>query len=147
MGEALMIPAGAWVLVADGRKALILQNEGSSRVTDLQTRKVLEAPDNPATSAQGTDAPPRVLSGTHRSAIEQTDWHQLAEDKFASDVVDSLGALHDAEPVKHLIIVAAPRTLAALRKCLPSKLRSLVTAEVDKDLTKHTVHDIQRLLG
>ncbi|MGL4813187.1 MAG: host attachment protein [Beijerinckiaceae bacterium] len=145
MGEALMIPAGAWVLVADGRKALLLRNAGSARIAELEMQEVLEAPDNPPNRDQGTDRAPRTQYGTRRSAIEQTDWHQQAEDRFAADAAAALEARHRADPAP-VILVAAPRTLAVLRAALPDTVRAAVAAEVAKTLTKHPVADIQRLL-
>jgi protein required for attachment to host cells len=42
--------------------------------------------------------------------------------------------------------VAPPPTLAALRKQLDGKTQQRVVAEVGKDLTKHPVPEIARLL-
>ena len=45
-----------------------------------------------------------------------------------------------------LIVVAPARTLAELRQRFSKELRATVMAELDKDLTKHPVHEIERLL-
>ncbi|MGH1591423.1 host attachment protein [Methylobacterium phyllosphaerae] len=139
----LMIPHGGYVIVADGRKVLVLLNEGHPLELDLQVRRVFEAPPNPPTRDQGTDKPPRVRLGDRRSAIEQTDWHELAERRFTDDVAQALDRL---EPVPALVVVAPQRTLAELRLALPERLRRSVIAEIDRDLTKHTVSEIQRHL-
>ncbi|WP_457104638.1 host attachment protein [Methylobacterium sp. P5_C11] len=139
----LMIPHGGYVIVADGRKVLVLLNEGHPLQLDLQVRRVFEAPPNPPTRDQGTDKPPRVRLGDRRSAIEQTDWHELAERRFTDEVAQALDRL---EPVPALVVVAPQRTLAELRIALPERLRRSVIAEIDQDLTKHTVSEIQRHL-
>lgn len=139
----LMIPHGGYVIVADGRKVLVLLNEGHPLELDLQVRRVFEAPPNPPTRDQGTDKPPRVRLGDRRSAIEQTDWHELAERRFTDDFAQALDRL---EPVPALVVVAPQRTLAELRLALPERLRRSVIAEIDRDLTKHTVSEIQRHL-
>lgn len=139
----LMIPHGGYVIVADGRKVLVLLNEGHPLELDLQVRRVFEAPPNPPTRDQGTDKPPRVRVGDRRSAIAQTDWHELAERRFTDDVAQALDRL---EPVPALVVVAPQRTLAELRLALPERLRRSVIAEIDQDLTKHTVSEIQRHL-
>jgi protein required for attachment to host cells len=54
----MKIGTGDWIVVCDGRKALILENVGD-RLFPNCTREVREHPD-PSTSAQGSDAPGRV---------------------------------------------------------------------------------------
>ncbi|MEE7504785.1 host attachment protein [Methylobacterium sp. C33D] len=139
----LMIPHGGYVLVCDGRKALVLRNEGGPLAADLRLQRGFAAPPNPPTHEQGTDRPPRVRLGGSRSAIEQTDWHDLAERRFASEVAQVLDTV---DPIPALVLVAPPRTLAELREVLSARLRSAIIAEVGKDLTKHPVDEIQRHL-
>jgi protein required for attachment to host cells len=143
----LRIPHGAWVLVGDGRKALFLRNEGDADFPNLKVEQVLKQ-DNPATSAQGTDQPGRSFSsvGHGRSAYEGTDWHELQEHRFARDIVRALSALTAAARIKALIVVAPPKTLADLRSEMPNDVEALVVAEIDKDLTKHPVHEIEKVL-
>jgi protein required for attachment to host cells len=104
--------------------------------------------DNPRTSAQGTDRPGRVLKGSlgGRSSVEQTDWHEIAEERFAATVASKLNAAALANRFEKLILVAPPHSLAALRKNLDAKATQRIVAEIDKDLTKHPVPEIARLL-
>ncbi|WP_369124561.1 host attachment protein [Enterococcus faecalis] len=44
------------------------------------------------------------------------------------------------------MLVAPPRMLAALRENLSNGVQATVIAEVDKDLTKHPIQEIERLL-
>ncbi|KQO78290.1 host attachment protein [Methylobacterium sp. Leaf88] len=140
----LMIPHDGSVVVCDGRKALVLRNEGHPRALDLRMERVFEAPPNPPTREQGTDRPPRVRLENRRSSIEQTDWHRMAETRFALDVVTALDRI---DPLLALVVVAPPRMLAELRRVLPERLRRAIVAEVDKDLTKHPVEEIGRHLA
>ena len=146
MNTMAKLPPGAWVLVGDGRKALLLRHDGDERYPNLQAKSVWEAPPNPATHEQGADKAPRVIFGGRRSAIAQTDWHDLAEHRFADDVANTLARVHRESSIKALIIVAPPRTLASLRAAFPDDLKRAVIAEVAKDLTKHPVHEIERHL-
>jgi len=57
--DKMRIDKGDWLIVCDGRKALILENLGDEMFPNLHTREVHEQP-NPSTSAQGTDAPGRL---------------------------------------------------------------------------------------
>ncbi len=142
----LKIPHGGYVLVGDGRRALVLRNEGHALHLSLKVQHLFEAPPNPPTREQGTDRPPRVRQGEHRSAIAQTDWHEIAEQRFAGEVAAALNRV--ATTISALVVVAPPRTLAALRQALSDRVKSAVIAEIDKDLTKLTIEEIgQRLTG
>lgn len=136
----------ALVAVADGRKAFLFDDTGTTLQPRLHLKKSMEAQDNPPTHAQGTDRPGRSFQsvGHQRSAMEQTDWHERAEFQFAKDVVEAIKALHQKEPLPGLMIVAPPRTLSYLRQELSPALKKLVISEIDKDLTKFTPQEIER---
>jgi protein required for attachment to host cells len=142
------IPHQAWVLVGDGRKALVLRNEGDEMFPNLRALTVFKEEVTPPTSELGTDAPGRAvehLTG-RRSGMEQTDWHDIAEHKFAQSVASTLCAADHAGDISALVVVAPPRTLADLRDSFTDSLKAKVIAEVNKDLTKHPVYEIERLL-
>lgn len=137
----------ALILVADGKKYVLLRNNGDFRHVVLAYEGGGEK-ENPATHEQGSDAPGRAFSSTGfvRSAIQQTDWHQIEEDRFAGQAADMLGALANAGDFEELSVVAPARTLAELRKCLSHEVTSRLVAEIAKDLTKHPVEEIARIL-
>src|SRR5689334_10880290 len=87
----LRIPHDGYVFVGDGRKALLLRNEGDAQYPNLKPERVF-AHDNPPTREQGTDKPGRSYAsvGGRRSAMEQADWHEIEEQRFARDVADKL---------------------------------------------------------
>ena len=78
--------------------------------------------------------------------MTQTDWHDLEEHRFAHDVAATLEKIVRERKVKALIIVAPPRALADLRKSFHDDVKSKIVAEIDKDLTKHPVYDIEKHL-
>jgi protein required for attachment to host cells len=143
----LKIPHDAFILVGDGRKALFLRNEGDEKFPNLKVERVATK-DNPPTREQGTDRPTRVFQSTdgRRSGAEQTDWHDVAEKDFARDVAASLLGVVRARAVKSLIVVAPARTLAELRTAFHDDVKKTIVAEIDKDLTKHPVDQIERHL-
>jgi protein required for attachment to host cells len=51
-----------------------------------------------------------------------------------------------AGELERLVVVAAPRTLGVLRDHYSPALKKAVTAEVAKDLVKHPVAEIERIL-
>ena len=142
------LPHQAWILVGDGRKALVLRNEGDARFPNLKTVRVFDNGHVPSTAELGTDKPGRAAQAQdgRRSGVEQTDWHELAELRFAGDVAQALEARHTAGDFAALVVVAPPRTLAELRRSFSGGLQAKIIAEVDKDLTKHPVYEIERLL-
>lgn len=140
------LPHDAWILVGDGRKVLVLRNHGDATYPDLRVTSVFRDGPNPSTAAHGTDRPGRAvehLSG-RRSGMEQTDWHELAEHRFVQGVATALASCEGE--IGALVVVAPPRTLADLRGAFPESLRAKIVAEVNKDLTHHPVHEIERLL-
>jgi protein required for attachment to host cells len=141
------IPAGGHVLVCDGSKALFLENTGDEKFPNLRTAQVREI-ENPPTREQGTERPTRVFEsvGTQRSAAEQTDFHDRAEEQFAREIAAGLDDVRQAGTLRSLIVVAPPRMLADLRRFFSDQTKALVTAEIDKDLTKHPVHEIEKHL-
>jgi protein required for attachment to host cells len=143
---SLRLPLGTVVLIADGQKALVLRNKGDATYPDLRVERVFNAPANPPTHEQGTDKPPRAIFEGRRSAIEATDWHAIAKERFADEVAAALASMRRSGRIDDLVIVAPPRTLAELRRMLPDEIRTIVRAEIDKDLTGHTVDDIERHL-
>jgi protein required for attachment to host cells len=147
MSRKIAIPHDARVLVGDGRKALILRNQGDDVYPNLQVERTLENADNPATRLQGSARPGRVLaSGTRRSAVEETDRHAMSEERFAKEMIEALEQLRDRNELASLVIVAPPRMLAQLRAGLPDTIKPLVAAEIDRDLTKTPVHEIEKHL-
>src|SRR5262249_5125814 len=108
MGK-LKIREGDWVVVCDGKKALVLENVGDEKFPNLKTKQVYEHAD-PKTHELGTDAPGRSFSsvGSGRSAMEQTDWHEQEEQRFLLKLLGHLEAAVNAGATKSLILVAPP---------------------------------------
>src|SRR5260370_35247681 len=109
----MKIGKGDWIVVCDGRKALILENLGDRVFPNLHTKEVHEHPDM-STSAQGSDAPGRVHQsmGSARSSIEQTDWHDESERTFLKTLAGRLTVAVTTGETTALTRVAAPRAVA-----------------------------------
>jgi protein required for attachment to host cells len=136
-----------WVVVCDGRKALILENLGDERFPNLRCREEREQ-SNPPTHEQGTSAPGRVQQsvGTIRSAVQQTDWHSLVEQRFLGTLASDLDAAVAKGDAKAVIIVAPPRALGVLRLAYSSRLRTALKAEIEKDDVKSPIYEIEKQL-
>ena len=143
-----LIPHDDWVFVGDGQKALFLRNAGDEKFLNLKAERVF-AEDNPPTREQGTDHPGRGFkrAGTNqRSSMEQTDWHELEKHHFAQRTAAAMEQIVRDRSVKALVIVAPPRTLSDLRQAFHPDVKGRIVAEINKDLTKHTVAEIERHL-
>ena len=82
---------GAWVFVGDGQKALFLINQRDEKFPNLRHLAVEEHKDPPSRE-QGSDAPGRAYSsvGEIRSAVGETDWHELEKERFAAAIADRI---------------------------------------------------------
>lgn len=136
-----------WVAVADGEKSLILRNDdvdGSPSLSVLETEKI----DNPPDREQGTDAAGRNndgrAGGVRKSAFEETDFHRLAKEAFARAFADRLNKAAQQGAFDRLVVIAPPSALGALRAHYGADLKKRLVGEIDRDLTKHPVADIER---
>jgi len=146
--EHVRIPSAALVLVSDGRRARFLRNKGTAANPELVLESALDS-ENPPTREQGTDRPGRTHSpdGHSRSALEETDWHQQAEERFAAQVANLLYHMEHAHKFDELVVVAPPKMLGDLRARLHPEVAGCVIAEVAKDLTGQPLPEIGRLLS
>jgi protein required for attachment to host cells len=144
----LKIPHNALVFVGDGRKAMFLRNDGDAQSPNLRTEKVFEE-ENPPTHEQGSDRPGRVSEAAiagRRSAVEPTDWHDIEEHRFARKVAAAMEQMVRAGWAKALIVVAPPKTLAELRNAFHPDVKAYIVAEINKDLTRHPLGEIEKQL-
>lgn len=142
-----VLRTGSWVLVADGSKALFLRNNLNTREYDLRV-VWHQAMENPANRVQGRDRPGRAHSafGQGRSALEETDWHQLAEDDFAREVAAILDHAAADGVFDEIVLVAPPAVLGELRASLGENAAKRVIAEIPKTLTNHPIEKIEAIV-
>jgi protein required for attachment to host cells len=144
----LKIRQGDWVIVCDGKKALVLENAGDEKFLNLKTREVFNHADL-KTHELGTDRPPRSFSsvGHGRSAIEQADLHTQEEERFLRKLAGHLDVEVKAGRAKSIVIVAPPRALGVLRPAYSHDLRKALQSEIDKDLVTLPVYEIEKRLA
>ena len=143
-----MIEHNAYIVVSDGKRASVYRNSGTTQAPHLETISAVEQK-NPSAHEQGTDKAGSVhaSSGSARSHVAETDYHEAQEHAFAKDIMHSIVGLVERAHVPALIWVAPPRMLASLRADMPKKLKDITTREIDKDLTKHAPNDILKLIS
>lgn len=141
------LPNQALVLVADGRKMLFLRNHGDEAQIDLRTEAHDEREDAKDREMR-TDAPGLggQSAGYGRPALDETDFHQLEEDRWAKDAAEILRQRALANDFKQLVIIAPPRTLGELRKHLHKEVERRIVATLNKEMTDRPIPDIEALL-
>lgn len=142
------IPRNAHVLVADGRKLLLFRNEGDGDDPQLAVETHRQE-ENAAHHDQATDlagaanTPGGVTAG---GSMEEVDFHQQQEDRFAAAAADMLKKRVLAHSIDKLIVVAPPRTLGELRKHYHKEVEARIAGEVAKDLVNLPVPEIEKAL-
>ncbi|APZ51845.1 host attachment family protein [Salipiger abyssi] len=138
---------GTWVVVTDSEKALFLRNltDHENPNLDLFGEEVQE---NPSDREQGANRPGRMQDGgvQQRSAMADTDWHELQKERFAADLAEHLYDEAHKGAFERLVLVAAPKVLGDLREALHKEVSDRVIAEVPKTLTNHPVDKIEALV-
>ncbi len=136
-----------WVLIADGEKALFLVNEGDGEYPVLRVRHE-EQQENPSDREQSANRPGRQHQrvGEGRSAYDDTDWHELAKERFADHLAELLYERAHRGAFDRIVLVAAPKVLAELRSKIHKEVADRVVGEVPKTLTNHPVDEIEKIL-
>lgn len=142
----MRISHDALVLVADGRKSLFLRNEGDAEFLNLVVEDQRAHADL-ADRDLKSDAPGRTSSPSGvRSAVDEPDYHQIEEDRFAADTAALLSKRAQGNGFEQLIIVAPPRTLGELRRHYDKAVEAKIVAEIDKDLVNHPIDKLEGVL-
>jgi protein required for attachment to host cells len=142
------LPHNALVMVADGRKMLFFRNRGDENQIDLRT----EAHDARRYQRKDreikTDAPGVVQQsfGSGRSTYEEPDFQQQEEDRWIKDAADELKERVLRNDFDALAIVAPPKALGVLRKCLHKEVEKRLICTVNKEMSDRPVPDIEALL-
>ena len=130
------IPNGTTIAVADGEKISLFRNSG-----DAANPKLTALPDAPvANDNAGSGA-------RHVSSSANPDDSQVLEDDFAAGIGSMLNKHVLDGKISGLVVIAAPRTLGELRKHYHQKLSAVLIGEIDKDLTGHSIQDIEKSIA
>lgn len=132
----MQLPRGATVAVADGEKFTLFHHAGDE--ADLKLTPLAHA----AVDADHQGATP----GRHGSSANP-DGGQDEEDGFSAGVVDLLNKQVLDGKISALLIIAAPRTLGAMRLQYHAKLTAILVGEIAKDLTGHSLHDVEKAIA
>jgi protein required for attachment to host cells len=142
------LPHNALVLVTDGRKMLFFRNHGDENQIDLRTESH-DARQDRKERCFHTDAPgtQKQRWGEGRPAMEETDWHQLEEDRWIREAAEELKKRALRNDFDALAIVAPPKALGFLRKCLHKEVEKRIVCTVNKEMSGRPIPDIEALLN
>lgn len=142
------LPHKSWLIVFDGAKALILRNIGNEQSPQLELVEAMQHR-SPPSHELGRDRPGRVHQshGSARSAVEEADLHLAAQLNFVEEISAMVEKTVHGQAVSKLVLVAPPKLLGELRRCLTPPMQALIVAEISKDLTKLPILEIERHFG
>jgi protein required for attachment to host cells len=145
----MQVPHNSFVVVADGAKMLFFRNEGDAEFLKLEVERKREQENLPDRDMKRDDRGRTfdASGGAGRSAYEETDFHQLEEDRFAAETAEMLKKRALRKDFESLIIVAPPRTLGELRKHYHKEVEKRLAGEIAKDLTGHPVEEIEKIIS
>ncbi|MBU2959833.1 host attachment family protein [Citreicella sp. C3M06] len=136
-----------WVVVTDSEKVLFLRNLTDHADPNLDVMEKDEQ-ENPSDREQGANRPGRMGDGGpgQKSALDDTDWHELQKERFAADLAERLYAEAHKGAFQRLVLVASPAVLGDLRAALHKEVTDRIVAEVPKTLTNHPIREIEALV-
>ncbi|NQW10163.1 MAG: host attachment protein [Alphaproteobacteria bacterium] len=128
-----------WVVVADAARSRVFETTDNGKSLAAVLDQDLVTDHRPSHDIDA-DRPGRTFDsdGAGRHAKEpKTDPHRHAKQVFAHEIARLLKHEKDtAGRYDQLVIVAPPSFLGDLRDCLSPTVKSCVTHEIAKDLTK-----------
>ena len=131
----MRIPKGATIAIADGEILNLFRNTGEEK-----TPKLTALPN--AVFGTGNAG----SGGRHQSSSANPSESQQSEDGFAAGTAAVLNSRVLDGRIEDLIIVAAPRTLGELCKHYHKSLSAALIGEISKDLTGHSVADVEKAI-
>ncbi|NYF31893.1 MULTISPECIES: host attachment family protein [Sphingopyxis] len=145
----MTLPNNTLVLVADGRKALFLRNQGDEQQIDLRTASHREREDRKdsdiKTDAAGRSSRPAGAGG-FQDTMEEPDFHQQEEDRFARELAEKVNAMALAGKFDALVVIAPARTMGELRPLWHKEVGARLVGEHVKEMTDRPIPDIEALL-
>lgn len=131
-----------WLLIANGAHATISSYSKIFESLEVLPNGTLEHVNLPSSELVTTKRGRGVNNASGgRSAFERpTDPHTHEKHVFVGEIADFLQQ-HQTQ-FNSLIVVAAPKTLGDLRNSLSKQIKDKIIAEVDKDFTHVSVHEL-----
>ena len=139
---------GTLVVVSDSEKALFLVNRTDDADPYLEVVRKDEE-DNPPDREQTANRRGRQSesTGPRTYAYDETDFHELQKERFASDLADKLYEMAHAGRYERLVLVASPKVLGVVRDEMHKEVSDKLVATIDKTLTNHPLQEIEQIVS
>jgi protein required for attachment to host cells len=128
-----------WILIADAGRARVLENLGPGKATSLVDGLASEANLPSTTHPIVTDRQPRSMESSNpaRHPIEpKTDPREKLKRSYLEMLAGDLDKRLADGDFDRLVVVAPPHALGVLRSAFSERVKSVVSGELAKDLTK-----------
>lgn len=136
-----------WVLVADSSRARIFDADKLSSLEEIESFSHTEGRLHEQALTSDLPGKDAGVSGAGGHAYQsQTSAKEQEAINFAKTIAKHLDDAHNAKKFTKLMIVSDPSFLGILRNQLSDQSRKAVSFELDKNITAHSVDDIQKHL-
>lgn len=135
-----------WVLVADGTRARIFIKRFKS-LNNVMGQDFVS--DNLRDSQIYMDKPGRSYESSNptRHAYQpRTDWHEYQKQTFAKEICSILEKANETADFDELIIISPPKMLGDIRSYLGKQILPKIRAEIPKDISKLSEHELLHYL-
>jgi protein required for attachment to host cells len=140
---------GTWIVVADASRARIFSHHRDLRPSLVDALDHDLVATRPTRREPGGDravhTPAMVKPLRHAASLGLGAHRRRAEIDLARTVGSKLEHAR-ALGLERVVLVAPPRTLGDLRQACTDDVRALISEEIDRDLTRMSVHEIDAYL-
>lgn len=140
-----MKPIVTWVVLANARVANVYAHmrpgKGLTAVGD-QNRQAPQIPMPRDKAGIG-----HSIGGPGVSAVAQKSPKEMADSRFAREIVDGLSEACRRNRFDRLVLIAGPHMMGLLRANLNGSLLAVLIGEIPKDLSAQPIGDIETHLG
>jgi len=138
-----------WVIVADAGRARIFEAESArGSLTEVLDKAdpLARIPENELASDEpGRNRGP---AGTGSHGMQEKVTPRDTEDaRFAKEIVAEIGAAIESHRIDKFFLMAPPHFLGVVRTCMSQHIAKAMAGDLNKDLTTHSVADIQAHLA
>lgn len=139
-----------WILVADRSRARIFEEVRSPRalreIADFVNPLGRARHRELTTDAEGRSRSSSLGTRAHTESPGTTaDTHEA--ERFSRELADYLDKGRNEHRYDALWLIAAPKFLAMLRKSLGREVQKLIEVEIDKDLSRSTLREIDKFVA
>lgn len=126
------IPAGTWVVVADGAGARVFTNVGNDRNISLRQDDHLSQAD--------------LTEGGSGDVPQEQTIAEIGEAAFSRQLAHRINAAALKNLFDHIVLIADPQSLGRMRPLLHKETLARLVGELPKTLTNSPLEDIERAL-